>query len=221
MAAKQTETVPETKADRRARIFDEARALISAEGFEGLSLRKLAARAGLTVPTIYNLIGGKDEILIELAGDMIGVIEAALRAVDEARPLERAEAVVLASTDEIARAPEFHRAALLAIGFLDRHAMAHADWDRLGRRAARMQEEVALAARRQGLLEGRISAELLGLQIFRIYQGAQRDWALRRISLEQFRDIALAGVYLNLAADASEAFRTVLVEKIGGLERAG
>lgn len=52
------------KIDRRARIIAEARRLIGEHGFDGLSLRKLAAAAGVTVPTIYNLIGGKGKSLM-------------------------------------------------------------------------------------------------------------------------------------------------------------
>lgn len=208
----------ETKADRRARILTQARMLLSVEGFEGLSLRKLAARAGLTVPTIYNLVGGKEQILLELVLQMIASVETALDDIEETQPLERAEAIVLVAIAEIERAPDFHRAALLAIDHLDRNG-SPPGWDRLSRQAAAMQEKATLAAQRIGVLEGTISASLIAEHIFRTYRSASRDWSLRRCSLPEFRRMALAGVYLGFAADASPGLRPLLARKLGKLGR--
>lgn len=213
MTAESALSGKETKVDRRDRILAEARALLEAEGFDGLSLRKLAVQARVTVPTIYNLVGGKEQILLELTSDWVAGIEVALSAIAEERPLERAEAVVCVAIAEIERAPGFHRAALLAIDALDRDA-GHANWDRIGQRAAAMQEKAALAARQEGLLEGRIPARLIGEQIFRTYRAASRDWSCRRLSLPEFRRIALTGVYFAFAADACEPFRRVLAQKL-------
>ena len=58
-------------AKRRETILREARALIANEGIEALKIRDLAARAGLTVPTIYNLEGGKNEILAVIIDEMV------------------------------------------------------------------------------------------------------------------------------------------------------
>lgn len=206
----------ETKADRRARILSEARALLATEGFDGLSLRRLAAHAGVTVPTIYNLVGGKEQILLDLASDLLAEVEAALKGVDEDKPLERAEAVVTVAIAAIERAPEFQRAALLAIDYLDRDG-TQSTWERMGKRAAAMQEGAARTARNLGLLRGEIPADLIGSQIFRIYRAAARDWCCRRFSLTEFRRIALTGVYLTLAADASEEFRQVLLFRLSSI----
>lgn len=208
----------ETKSDRRARILTQARMLLSVEGFEGLSLRKLAARAGLTVPTIYNLVGGKEQILLELALQMIASVETALDDIEETQPLERAEAIVLVAIAEIERAPDFHRAALLAIDHLDRNG-SPPGWDRLSRQAAAMQEKATLAAQRIGVLEGQISASLIAEHVFRTYRSASRDWSLRRCSLPEFRRMALAGVYLGFAADASPGLQPLLARKLRKLGR--
>jgi AcrR family transcriptional regulator len=48
---------------RRDRILGAARKLIGQRGYEQLTMRALANAAGVTVPTIYNLIGNKDAVL--------------------------------------------------------------------------------------------------------------------------------------------------------------
>ena len=50
-------------ATRREQILETARGLIESKGYEGLTMRNLAAKSGVTVPTIYNLIGNKEEVL--------------------------------------------------------------------------------------------------------------------------------------------------------------
>ena len=47
---------------RRQRILAATRALIAREGADGWSMRKVAQAAEVSVPTLYNLFGSKDEI---------------------------------------------------------------------------------------------------------------------------------------------------------------
>ena len=74
--------VPDTRAlnmqRRRERILQAARGLIGSLGFSGLTLRELAEAAGVTVPTIYNLIGNKDQLLRELNEEMMSHLESRL-----------------------------------------------------------------------------------------------------------------------------------------------
>jgi AcrR family transcriptional regulator len=51
------------QARRRALIFAAARQLVTEDGYDHVSIRRLAERSGVTPPTIYNLIGGRGEVL--------------------------------------------------------------------------------------------------------------------------------------------------------------
>jgi AcrR family transcriptional regulator len=46
-------------AERRQRILGAARRLVAERGYEALTMRELAQVSRVTVPTLYNLIGGK------------------------------------------------------------------------------------------------------------------------------------------------------------------
>ena len=48
---------------RRERILEAARGIIAQHGFEGLTMRQLAAASDVTVPTVYNLVGSKEQVL--------------------------------------------------------------------------------------------------------------------------------------------------------------
>jgi len=46
--------------------------LIAEHGFEAMSLRQLAARVGLSAASLYNYIGGKQDLVYELLAEMMG-----------------------------------------------------------------------------------------------------------------------------------------------------
>jgi AcrR family transcriptional regulator len=58
------------KAERRQRIIQAARELISETGNAGLSMRVLAARAGVSLATPYNLFGSKRAIVLAILQDV-------------------------------------------------------------------------------------------------------------------------------------------------------
>jgi AcrR family transcriptional regulator len=51
-------------ADRRRRIMDEARALISEKGLDAFSMRELGLRAGVAQRTLYNAFESKDHLIV-------------------------------------------------------------------------------------------------------------------------------------------------------------
>jgi AcrR family transcriptional regulator len=50
----------------RMRILDAALSIIIKEGFDALTMRKLASRIGMTAPNIYNYFSSKDELYISI-----------------------------------------------------------------------------------------------------------------------------------------------------------
>lgn len=198
---------------RRERILEQARLLL-ARADEGLSLRKLADASGVSVPTLYNLIGNRDAILLALVSELIEHIERHLHEHADAHPLALAEAVVVQATAALARDEEFHRAALVAMSQLERSGAHAEERARHHDRCVGMQERAVLGARARGLLRGEVEARTLAEQIFANYRQASAEWASGEIDLAEFRSRALLGVYLHFLADAKDAFRDALLEKI-------
>ena len=52
------------KERRKARILSEARNLIAEEGFDALTISELAVRSEVTIPTVHNLLGKKNDIVL-------------------------------------------------------------------------------------------------------------------------------------------------------------
>ena len=61
------------KADRRVRVVEAARSILGTEGVEGLSMRVLSVESGVSLPTIYSLIGGRDDVLAAVL-DQLGTM---------------------------------------------------------------------------------------------------------------------------------------------------
>ncbi len=199
---------------RRDRIVEEAGQLLSRDDARAFSLRKLAEAAGVTVPTLYNLIGNKDAILVKLGSKMLERIERELAELDRDHPLDMAEAVVVHATAMFAEDEKFCRAAHVALDHLSRagsHAKLRANHHE---RCVDLQYKAVRKAQQMRLLRGDVDARLLAEQIYRNYRQAASEWAFGTISLDEFRSRGLLGVYLCLAADASDAFREALIERI-------
>jgi AcrR family transcriptional regulator len=202
-------------AKRRDAILREARFLIANEGFEALKIRDLAARAGLTVPTIYNLIGGKNEILAIIIDQMLEQ----LRFIQDRAgfgPVEQAFAKQINDlADHFATDESFFRAAFIAG---DRSGLFEQSSDE-GIFAQFVRQPIAACeqAVEEGLLRGEISPEILGPQIYGSYRLARQDWANGYFDLDEFRKQALTGVFVCLASDAEPAFRKRLMNRIRDL----
>ena len=202
-------------AKRRETILREARILIAHEGFEALKIRDLAARADLTVPTIYNLVGGKNEILAVIIEEMV----VQLRAIQDQAgidPVEESFAKLINDlADHFATDEAFFRAAFIAG---DRSGLfEQSSGDGIFAHFVQQPIEACSRAVDAGLLRGQIPPEVLGPQIYGCYRLARQDWANGYFDLEAFRTQALVGVFLCLASDAKPAFRKRLVDKVSSL----
>lgn len=202
-------------AKRREAILREARILIADEGFEALKIRDLAARAELTVPTIYNLVGGKSEILAAIIDEML----VQLRIIQDQAgpgPVEDSFAKLINDlADHFATDEALFRAAFIAG---DRSGLFEQSSGQ-GIFAHFVQQPIEACGRavEEGLLLGRIKPDVLGPQIYGCYRLARQDWANGYFDLDGFRKQALIGVFLCLASDAEPAFRERLIRKISSL----
>ena len=204
---------------RRERILHTAHALLASGGFEALSLRELARQAEVTVPTIYNLVGNKEEVLVALFAQAVGEIEARMRADHPADPLALAEAVVSTSTGLFAEDEGFYRAAFLAVEALEQ-AGSHPD--KVARLFAGGEALIAAgidACRAAGLLRGRLPASALVAHFLRNFRMLCRGWAFGQLPIGDLRREALADLYVTLAADAVETFQAQLARRIAGLQQ--
>lgn len=76
-----------TKEELRALILQSALEVLQAEGFAGLSARKIAERAGYTVGTLYHQYANLDDILLHVNATTLDLLAAKLRPVKDVEGL--------------------------------------------------------------------------------------------------------------------------------------
>ncbi|MEV0383812.1 helix-turn-helix domain-containing protein [Nonomuraea sp. NPDC050643] len=68
----------EESGDTRSRIIETARELFTAQTYRAASMRDIAARVGITKPSLYHHFRSKSELLASLVGPPIDELEAAV-----------------------------------------------------------------------------------------------------------------------------------------------
>lgn len=113
----------------RDRVLEVARAIVEAEGVDGLSMRALAAKLGVAVTAIYWHVGNKQELLdalVERAGTDIGGIRTTGRT-PEQRIVSTAKSLLRSIDDHGALVGLAHQRGRLALVFRPaRRAIAEA-----------------------------------------------------------------------------------------------
>ena len=210
------------KEKRREQILEGARALLLEGGYDAFTTRKLAERSGVSVPTIYNLVGGKEEVLFALVAsterefwdtvefpkkdDDLDAVEAFFnQCVDVSvdKPAEMASFVVVAD-----RIPS-------AYAFLGYEHPEHAG---VGAQSVAFTTKAARVFLDAGFLLGRISTATMGEHLFSVYRDPHRDWAHGVITAEEFRRRFVRSAMLVMCADANDITRQQLFRRIEALD---
>jgi AcrR family transcriptional regulator len=202
-----------SKTIRRERILLEARRMIAEQGFDALKLRDLAAVSELSVPTIYNLVGSKDDLVKALMLGVFADYELLMKEAPTVAPERVPVTMIDTLISMVAENEDFYRATFLAAERVEeqRAALGEVGFRRapLQQIARRYHEDL----RSQRLMGDDFTADTLVNQVYAGHHAAFRDWAYRLISLKAFRIRSLEGFYVALAADATPSFRDRLLRE--------
>lgn len=202
------------KAERRRRILAAARRLVGSKGYAGLTMRDLARAAKVSVPTLYNLFGGKDAILVAALEASAARIAARMRPGDSF--FTRGLGAFEAGMELIAEAPEFHRAVM-------QMAMTSPETAPMRRRA----EEGYLAIMAGNLAAAKAARQLapwaepavVARHLFAQYMACFLAWGLGEVDWKTFRAGALSGICHILIGVARGAFADEVLAFLQRLQR--
>ncbi|HEY5887413.1 MAG TPA: TetR family transcriptional regulator [Acidimicrobiales bacterium] len=166
-AAVITRPLSPTQAATRRKLLDAARDLAAADGYEGVTVRTVAAAAGVSAPTAYQYFSSKDHLLVDVLVELVGTTAVSLadRPVAGATLADRASATLRRAVANVARAPELY-VALTRAYLTGGPAVAHARDAMEG--STRRWTELALAGTEvdpdlQDVLESLLFAHMVGL----------------------------------------------------------
>lgn len=210
--ARGNKTRQSNKELRRQRILDIAKDQIANNGFEAFTIKDLAAKAEVTIPTVHNLFGKKNDIFKELFTEMLDRTGEVPSKPTEADPIQAITVfmdnlLTLYASDEA-----FYRASFVAgerIGLFE-----HDSPSGIYNKSLRIAEGFCQKARDDGFLRGDIDVRVLAEQIFNCQRIARHDWIGGYIDLAKYRTQVLTGVCIIYAADATPGFHKELSSAI-------
>ncbi|HUQ07289.1 MAG TPA: TetR/AcrR family transcriptional regulator [Kofleriaceae bacterium] len=180
----------EHKSERRARILASARQQLAKHGYDGLTMRDLAQAARVSVPTLYNLFGGKDAILAAAMAESVERV-ASLAVPADVSFFGRARIGFDAGMAMIADAPEFYRK-LIPLFMTSPDAQPIRHRTELGFVA--LMTANLMAAREARQLAEWADPRVVAGHMWAQYMAAFLHWGTGGCSLEDFRTIALSGI---------------------------
>lgn len=192
----------EAKSGRRGRIVDATCALLRELGPEELSVKMIAARAGVSVSTVYNLFESKEDVLASVFDLDLAQFERRVAAARSEDALARIFDSIDIAADLYRADPGFYRAIM---------------W-RLPGGAGDPQLNVALRAPRNRFWRGMVEQAIAGGQLkpgtdpavlaallIQIFGGALSSWISNEITTDQLQAEARFGFAVALSAFATPA----------------
>lgn len=192
----------EHKTERRERIVRASKQLVKERGYDGLTMRDLARAAKVSVPTLYNLFGSKDQILCAGLEDMAGAIMRALPVTGDSF-LTRGMVAFEAGMAIIEESPEFFRAVIQMF-------LTSPVTDEIRRRTESgfvgIMQANLIAAKAAGQLADWAEPAIVARHMFQLHTSSFLAWGLGQIDLPMFRLAMLSGICHLLAGVARGPF---------------
>jgi AcrR family transcriptional regulator len=176
-------------------------------------MRKLASAASVSVPTLYNLFGSKEEIRQAMCAGFFDEIDRGLDEKSLDQPIEQALAFASEAVDQVVERAPLTRPVLLA-----------QEHGRGGERvttplAIERQRAAIQAAMDRGDLRTDLRADLLAAQAHAGFHRAALRWAHGEVDANGFRDSAVYAACVCLLAAATDVTRPKILKVASGLER--
>jgi len=190
------------KAERRRRIIQAARELIRETGNAGLSMRALAARAGVSLATPYNLFGSKRAIVLAVLDDVREFQDrfASLRSTD---PLERLFSAVDMAVEFYVADPPFYKTLWAAVFDASDDVRTEIfNWKR-----NEFWRNLVAGASDAGAISPSVNVELLFRALDRSFESAMLEWVVGELEPELLAPTIRYGYALILKGAASADWR--------------
>ena len=203
---------------RRQTIVAAAQTLLAQEDINAFSVRKLAKHAGVSVATIYNLVGDRNDVLFSVVNDLTEQMFSLQSEAGDESVLALVEKRFNSLMDFTERQEDLLRSANLAFNQLSQHSKWQGETSKIIAESEASYHALFRTGRQRGELRGDLSVQDLSEMIYRVYLNATMDWAYRRTSFQDYRTKALRRALIVLSADASEDFRPLLIDRISFYE---
>ena len=195
---------------RRATIVDAARHLLREYEVDGISVSDVAAAAGVSTATVYNLVGTRDRLLLAVLDETVAEVE---RLADPSLPgIDGCLSIFVAGGEVVLSDPVAHRRALGALG-----AMAPDLWLDTG--LAELLGRWADGALADGTLTGRPATDTLVDLLQYGYRGVLISWVFGLVHDDDLPTLITRQALHVLSDAVPEDHRPALLERLDRLDQ--
>ncbi|MCB2060367.1 MAG: TetR/AcrR family transcriptional regulator [Novosphingobium sp.] len=187
---------------RRAKILAATRSLLTERGLEGVTMRGIAENSGLAVQTIYNLVGPRDEAIVEAICEFwrdLGDSE-----VPDPDDPKAVIDVIDRWVESMAAAPDFCRQVCM-IALSPSRGIFHKFRDR----QSKAMRGFLASQQRRGIIRANVSTSDLAEQMVLLASALCLEWTDRRCSLDQVHRRLTTGFAYMLVGVLSPAIGPV------------
>jgi AcrR family transcriptional regulator len=201
------------KHERGERILEATREMLAERGYAEVTVRELARRCGVSVPTLYNRFGGKDALIAQAVKSQFSKALGSVEGDDEGETIgyPRLMDLVGRVADGVIELADYHRALLQAFSQVRETGALHQS----------VAHELTAAIivqlgemRRRRQLGDWVALDVLSAQITTACIAATMTWAAGAISDSGLRPFMEHSVGLILVASTRGASRDALLERV-------
>jgi AcrR family transcriptional regulator len=185
--------------------------IIADDGLDGLTMRKLAERAGVAVATLYNQFTDRDGVLVAFVSNGLDELEFELDEQPATDPIDSTRALFTALHQTIDARRQVWRPVLATL----RSVPNSPRMGPVGERIVAAIEADLAKAQAEGLFVMRCDTERLAWHIFVGWMRGLERWAQGTIDWELHQSNAEIALELALAAVLAEPLRTEALQRSG------
>jgi AcrR family transcriptional regulator len=197
----------------RTEILHAVGEIVAADGLEGLTMRKLADRAGVAVATLYNQFADRDGVLVAFVSSGLDQLEFELDEQPAAEPIEGTRVLFAALDETIHARSHVWRPVIATLRTVP-------DTPRMGGVGERIVAAIGIdlaKAKAAGLFVVDCDTDRLAWHIFVAWMRGLERWANGTIDWDLYQTSSTTAVELALAAVLIEPMRTDALRRAGVL----
>jgi len=200
------------KAKRRDAILDAAVILLDTRDSNDITTEEIAALAGVSAATVYNLVGTRNEMMYQLVSRIMTNLADSLQALDPGNQIAEAQLIIEHTVRAFVSNPNAYRQ---VVAVTQRAAAAHPT----PVEPSSFQVVAMRQAQSMGIIRKDVDASGLARQIFLSYTGAAMLWSAGRLDDAGFLTAARHGLFTALAAAATDDHREQFIDRMRPLSK--
>lgn len=188
----------------RAEILHAVGEIIAVDGLDGLTMRKLAERAGVAVATLYNQFADRDGVLVAFVSSGLDQLESELDEQPAADPIDGTRVLFAALDETIEARSHVWRPVLATLRSVPNSPRMGGVGERI---VAAIEADLAKALA-AGMLVAGCKVDRLSWHIFVSWMRGLERWAQGTIDWDLYQSSSQTAVEVALAAVLVEPLRT-------------